>query len=68
VEDQRLCYESVSPRNVRRYNHKISPAWLPKEKFIYKISSGYVDGGVEQRPQFTQRTTGNQEILRAREK
>lgn len=27
---QEVCYEIVSPRNVRSHTHKVSPTWLPK--------------------------------------
>lgn len=32
AEDERVCCEIVSPRNVKSYTHKASPTWMPKHE------------------------------------
>ena len=30
IVEEKVCFEIVSPRNVRKYIHKVPPTWLPK--------------------------------------
>lgn len=41
-EEWKVCCMIVSPRNVRRYTHETSSAWLCKQTFNYKTIHRHV--------------------------